>query len=406
MKKTIWIINQYGSTPATGMGGRHYYLAEELAILGYDVYLIASASNHLLHTKPIFTENFKIEKISGFNFVWVKMPDYSQAHSKRRALGWLLFPWRIQKLVKIISTKPDVILCSSPSLMSFLGAQRLAKKLKSKLVFEVRDIWPLSLIEIGGFSPKHPLIRFMKWLEKKAYRDSDVVLSNLKNAVEHMAKHGLDRRKFSWIPNGFSIREVSKKEPLSPLAAAALPKGKFIVGYTGTLGVANTLNTLLTAAELLKSYENIAFVLVGTGKEKAALQTLAIEKQLTNVTFIDPIPKIQIQAMLNRFDACYIGWLNDSLYRFGIGANKIPEYMYSGKPIVHSYSGACDPIEEFKAGLCIEAQAPRALADAILQLYNMPQEQRQLLGENGKQAALEHYEYGILAKRLADVLFS
>lgn len=406
MKKTIWIINQYASTPATGIGGRHYYLAEELASQGHDVYLIASSSNHLLHSSPEVDGAYRFDKVAGFTFVWVKMRDYAEAHSKQRALNWFLFPWRLQKLAKLIPAKPDVVLCSSPSPIAFLGAQRLAKKFKAKLAFEVRDIWPLTLVEVGGFSARHPFIRFMQWVERKAYRDSDVVLSNLKNAVEHMVEQGMERSKFAWVPNGFSMSEVSQKAPLDPAAAGALPKEKFVVGYTGTLGVANTLDSLITAAELLREYEDIAFVLVGAGKEKAALQALVEEKKITNVTFIDPIPKVQIQAMLSRFDACYIGLTKDPLFRFGVSPNKLFDYLYSGKLILYAIdSGSYKPVEDIGAGLQLEPQNPQTLADTILQLYHMPCEQRQQMGDNGKRAAVEQYEYGMLAKQLAEVLF-
>lgn len=405
-KKTIWIVHQYASTTETGMGGRHLYLAQELVKQGHKVYVIASSANHLLHTVPKLTGDFTFEPVAGFTFVWVKMPPYSEAHSKQRALNWFLFPWRIQKLAKLIKDKPDAVLCSSPSPIAFLGAQRLAKKFNAKLVFEVRDIWPLTLTEVGGYSPKHPFIRFMQWVENKAYRDSDRVVSNLKNSVEHMVEHGLNRDKFTWVANGFSLDEANQKVPLSKEAEQQLPKNKFIVGYTGTLGVANSMDILLEAAEQLKDNADIAFVLVGRGKEKETLQAQAHEKNLTNVTFIDPIPKVQIQAMLSQFDTCYIGWLKNDLYRFGIGANKIPEYLYSGKPVIHAYSGACDPVAEFQAGICTEAENPQALAAAILQLYQMPEEERQQMGENGRKAALEEYEYGMLAKKLAKVLLA
>lgn len=404
-KKTIWIVNQYASTTETGIGGRHFYLAQELAKQGHKVYVIASSANHLLHTVPKLTGDFTFEPVAGFTFVWVKMPHYSEAHSKQRALNWFLFPWRIQKLAKLIKDKPDAVLCSSPSPIAFLGAQRLAKKFKAKLVFEVRDIWPLTLTEVGGYSSKHPFIRFMQWVENKAYRDSDRVVSNLKNSVEHMVEHGLNRDKFTWVANGFSLDEVNQKVPLSKEAEQQLPKNKFIVGYTGTLGVANSMDVLLKAAELLKDNADIAFVLVGRGKEKETLQAQAREKNLTNVIFIDPIPKVQIQAMLNQFDACYIGLTKDPLFRFGVSPNKLFDYLYSGKPILYGIdSGEYEPVAEAQAGLQLEPENPQALAAAILQLYQMPEEQRQDMGNNGRKAALEEYEYGSLAKKLAEVL--
>ena len=405
MRKTVWMINQYGSTPATGMGGRHYYLASELARQGYTVYVIASAANHLLREPPRFKTPFKMEQVHGFTMVWVRMPSYSQAHSKQRAVGWLLFAWRLRKLVRVIPDRPDAILCSSPSVFSFLGAQRLARRFNARLVFEVRDIWPLTLTEIGGHSPTHPLIRLMQWVENKAYRDSDRVVSNLKNSVEHMVQHGLSREKFAWIPNGFSQEEVNLNTPLNATTASQLPKGKFLIGYTGTLGVANALDTLIGAAERVKGYSDIVFVLVGDGKEKPQLHKKVEEKKLTNVIFVDSIPKVEIQAMLRRFDACFIGWLNDPLYRFGIGANKIPEYLYSGKPVIHCYSGTNDPIQEVKAGLQVEAENPYHLADAIIKLYQTPIEEREAMGNRGHQAAIQQYEYGELANRLAHVLF-
>ena len=323
MSKTVWLINQYASTPEYGYAGRHYYLGKELVKKGYTVYLIVSAAHHLLRNKPQVDSSFLIEKDDGLNIVWVKMPSYTEAHSKIRALSWFLFPLKIQRLASILSEKPDVVLCSSPSLISFLGAKRLAKKFQARLIFEVRDIWPMTLIEVGGFSKKHPFIRFMQWIEDKAYLESDAVVSNLKNAVEHMVSRGMVRSKFNWIPNGFSLEEVELKSPLNNNSAAKLPANKFLIGYTGTMGAANALDTLIDSAEQLKYDLDVAFVLVGEGKEKVVLQQRVNEMGLNNVIFIDSIPKIQIQSMLSQFDACYIGLTKDPLFRFGVSPNKL-----------------------------------------------------------------------------------
>ncbi|WP_150909693.1 glycosyltransferase family 4 protein [Marinobacter halotolerans] len=406
MSRTVWIINQYASTPQYGYAGRHYYLGQELAKQGYRVYLITSSSHHLLREKPSFDSAFRFEGEGGFTVVWVNMPDYSEAHSKIRALGWLLFSWRIIKLSKFIKDSPDVIVCSSPSLLSFLGAKKLSKRFKARLVFEVRDIWPLTLTEIGGHRPSHPFIRLMQWVEDKAYRDSDVVISNLKNSVHHMISRGMDPRKFFWIPNGFSLLEVSQKAALNSLALEQIPSGKFLVGYTGAIGTANALDTLIAAAERLKEYSEIAFVLVGAGKEKRVLKQLVIRKNLKNVYFVDPIPKIEIQAMLAKFDACYIGLTKDPIFRFGVSPNKLFDYLYSGKPIIYAVdSDDYKPVEEAEAGLQVPAQDEAKLSEAVLKLYEMSAEQRQTLGNNGRKLALDQYEYSQLAHQFADVLF-
>src|SRR5690606_34438984 len=228
------IFNQYASTPGTGMGGRHYYLARELAKQGHKVYLVAEANHHLLRERVAIEDTFKFEPIDGFTFVWVKLPTYNDAHSNQRVINWFLFSWHIRKLSYLIPDKPDALLCSSPSLVTFLGVQHLAKRFKARLVFEVRDIWPLTLTKIGGYSKSHPVVRLMQWLEDRAYRDSEFVISNLKNAVEHMASRGMDPEKFRWIPNGISLDEAETAVPLDESFRARLPKDKFIVGYTGT----------------------------------------------------------------------------------------------------------------------------------------------------------------------------
>lgn len=406
MNKTIWIIHQYASTPETGMGGRHYYLAEELGKLGYKVYVIAAGYTHLLRKSPEIQQPFLFEKRDYFTFVWAKMPTYQEAHSKKRVLNWFLFPWKIQKLAKLIPDQPDVILCSSPSPIAFLGAEKLAKKFKARLAFEVRDIWPLTLIELGGYSPKHPFIRFMQWVEDRAYKKSNIVISNLRNAVEHMQNRGMDPEKFHWIPNGVSLTEISENIPLNQQSINELPINKFIIGYTGTVGVANTLDTLIDAAALLRAHQDkFAFVIVGNGKEKATLKQYADSLELNNIYFLDAIPKKEIQSMINNFDTCYIGWKKDNLYRYGIGANKIPEYIYSGKPILHGYSGNCDPVMELQTGLTVPAEDSQALAKAILDIYNMPEAEKNEISKRAKQAILSQYDYSILANQLANILF-
>ena len=402
--KTFWLINQYASTPETGMGGRHYYLAKELAKQGHKVYLIAAGFTHLLRQLPKLEKDFTVQSIAeNFDFVWVKMPEYSDAHDKKRVLNWFRFAWKLLKLPKVIADKPDAILVSSPAPFMFLGAQRLAKKFNAKLAFEVRDIWPLTLIELGGYSPKHPFIRLMQWVEDKAYRDSGVVLSNLPNSVEHMVERGMNREKFMWIPNGFDMAELENAQPLNESAVSSLPKDKFIIGYTGTLGVANSLDTIIEAAEILKDQTDIAFVLVGGGKEKPGLVEKA--KGLNNVTFIDPIPKQQIQSMLAEFDVCYIGLTKDPLFRFGVSPNKLFDYLLSSKPILYGIeSGDYKPVNEAKAGLSIPAKNPQAIADAVLQFKALSSEERQKMGENGRAYALEHHDYAKLAQKLAEVL--
>ena len=392
-KKTIWIINQYASTPSSGMGGRHYYLAKYLAKKGHKVYLIASSYSHLLKNPPQIKDNICMEKIEGFHFVWIKMSSYSHAHSKKRVLNWFLFPIKLLSLKKYIKDRPDSVVVSSPSLFSFLGAKYLASLHKAKLVFEVRDIWPLTLIEIGGYSPKHPFIKLMQYVEDKAYKYSDKVISNLPYAYEHMIKRGMPKEKFAWIPNGIDVEEMQEQEDLSESVKNQIPKNKFIIGYTGSIGVANALDILIEAAILLKDNLNISFVIVGKGKDKGSLIQKVQQHDLQNVIFIDSIPKQQIQTMLKSFDVCFLGLKKSDIFRFGVSPNKLFDYFFSKKPVLYSIdSGKYTPVLASKSGIEVESENIENLVSAILKLHKLSEEEILTMGENARNFVLSNHD--------------
>ncbi|GAA6177809.1 glycosyltransferase family 4 protein [Sulfitobacter pacificus] len=402
--KTVWIINQYASTPATGIGGRHHYLARELARLGHRVFLIGAGWHHLLQENETTAKALASEQIEGYTFVRVPVPRYATAHGKGRIRNWFLFRHRIWALRKTLP-RPDTILYSSPALVPFGGAARLARHFNARLLFEVRDIWPLTLTELGGAAARHPFIRYMQRIENGAYRTCDAALSNLSHAEDHMLAHGLKPGRFTCVPNGISAAEVASPVPLDTETTNALPKQKFIIGYTGTLGLANKMNVLIDTAALLKDHTDIAFVLVGGGKDKAGLVQQAADLGLDNVTFIDPISKQQVQSMIAHFDLCFLGTSKSPLYRFGLAANKIYDYMYASRPLLLSYSGAGDPATKYDAGLCVPAEDPDALAEAILALKSLPQTERDAMGKRARDAVLTHHEFGALAIKLEGLLF-
>ena len=401
----IWLINQYSSTPATGIGGRHHYLARELARLGHDVVLVAARKHHLLRKGVDIAALPAEEMVDGYRFVRIDVPSYAHAHDKRRVLAWFAFAAQLPRLRRRLGAVPESILYSSPQPVGYMGAERLARATGARFVFEVRDIWPLTLIKIGGYSQRHPFIRFLQWIEDRAYARSDRVVSNLEGAVDHMAARGMDRGKFAWIPNGIALDEVENPEQLKPEIAAQIPSQGLRIVYTGTLGEANALDTLIEAAALLHELPGVSILLVGQGRTRPALEQRSMELGLTNVQFLGAIPKAQVQSVLAACDVCYIGLTADPLFRFGVSPNKLFEYLVSGKPVLYGIdSGEYRPVEHYQAGLTVPAENPQALADAIRRLHAMPEEERRRMGENGRRAALEHYDYARLARGMERVL--
>lgn len=396
MQKNIWIVNQYSGSKYHGMNYRSYYIGRELHLLGHSVRLFAGSFSHLLRVKPEFKGKFKEENIDGIDYVWVKTKKYTGSKSLGRIIGMFQFIWNLLFIKHKKYPKPDVIIVSSISSLPVLNAYCWAKKYKAKLIFEVRDIWPLSLVELGNVSRFHPFVIFLQWVENFAYRKADKVVSVLPNALLHMQEHGLSKEKFVHIPNGIDCSEylsVSQK---------ALPdyrkKASFVIGYMGTFGISNALDFFIDAAEKLKGQTDIRFVMVGQGPEEQKLRAKIIQKQLANIEIFPAVNKNQVQSVLQQFDACYVGWFAHPLYRFGISPNKIFEYMLSGKPVIHSSNATNDPINDANCGISVAAEDTEAIVNAIVQLKNTNEKERQRLGQNGKIFVQQNHDYKTLAK--------
>lgn len=400
----IWIVNQYAALPSTGPGMRHYHLARGLAALGHDVSLIAARWSHLTTDEAAADAAHRVQHVEGFRFVSLDLLRYRHAHDKRRVLNWFLFALKLLSVGRSLGERPDAIIYSSPAPVGYLSAEYLARRYRAKLIFEVRDIWPMTLTQIGGFRERHPLIRLFQRIEDRAYRNADRVISNLPGALEHMKTRGLPAGRFIWIPNGVSLSPNDTTDLAPNSLLTRIPDGKFVIGYSGTFGSVNNIDTLLGAARLLRDNPEIIFALLGDGKDRPALEEKARREGLQNVIFLGRVLKAQVPSVIQRFDACWVGWRVNPLYDFGIASNKMFDYLSLSRPVLHSYSGRFDPVTNHDAGITVPAEDIEELARAITNLLALPAERRTEMGQNGRRAVIEHHDYAKLVKKLESVL--
>ena len=396
MKNNIWIINQYCGSKVHGMNFRSWYFAKELKKKGYNPHIISASYSHLFYKLPITKGKFTLEDIDGIPFTWVKVSKYKGSQSIGRVLVMIQFMLNLFFLPKKKLKNPDVIIVSSLSPLPIINAYLWSIKYKAKLIFEVRDIWPLSLIEIGSFSKLNPLVLFFGWFEKFAYKKADKVISLLPNAKPHMESRGMNKDKFVHIPNGFNLEEMKKSKELDKSISNLIPKKKFIVGYTGSLGASNAMEYLIEASNQLENNENIHFVIFGKGQHLEKLKNNAKK----NVSFLGQIDKSQIQSAISFFDVCYIGWHNHPLYRFGISPNKIFDYMYGGKPIIHSVNTFNDFVQIAEAGISIPPENPKEIANVVSEISKLEKEKLKEWGENGKKYVEENHTFSHLTELL------
>jgi glycosyltransferase involved in cell wall biosynthesis len=387
MKKNIWFINQAAGSPYHGMVFRTYYLAHEMVKLGHDVTIFSGSFSHNYFKLPETKGMFTVEMIDGIRYVWVKLPIYPQSKSIGRILAMFLFPLKL--LLYKTSIKPDAIIVSSPPPIPVLIGWLWAKTKKAKLIFEVRDIWPLSIQMLGGYGPNNPFIALLRWIEGFAYKRSTFVASVLPKAYLHFEARGMQKGKFLYVPNGVieEERSLGSSETLNELKKIKR-SGKFIVGYAGTIGIANHLDMFIEAAEKLVNKENIQLVIVGEGAHKKRLLELT-----KKVIFLPAVAKKEIPAVLETFDIGYIGLMKEDLFKFGISPNKIFDYMFAKIPVIMAVDAGNDLVTEANCGISVPSCTSVEIALAIDKIASMPNEERKTLGQNGFNFVNSHHRY-------------
>ncbi len=404
----ILLINHYAGSPEHGMEYRPYYIAREWVKMGHNVSIVAASFSHLRSTNSTMQQSLTREVIDGVRYVWIKTPSYA-GNGIGRIRNMLSFITQLRSYLKkeMREESYDTVIASSTYPLDIYPARMLQRGTGAKLVYEVHDLWPLSPMELGNIPTWHPYIMVMQKAENDAYRCCDKVVSILPCAAEHMIQHGLEPDKFVHIPNGIFVDEQEELGEL-PLEHKNIlmnlkTEGRFLIGYTGAHGIANSLHTVIDAAGLCAN-DNIAFVLVGQGPEKEKLQIEVNQRGLSNVVLLPAVNKAAVAHILDLFDVCYIGLQRQPLFRFGVSPNKLMDYMMAAKPIIYAIEAGNDSVKEAGCGISVPPEDPEAVAGAIRQLAGMSQSKRENMGQRGREYVLKHHDYRVIARRFLEVL--
>jgi glycosyltransferase involved in cell wall biosynthesis len=405
MSKDIWYLSKYANVKKFGAETRQASFCKKFAENGYNVRLIISNSSHLYSTLPEIEGRYLEHKNDNYNVTWINTLKYNKATSIRRFISWFWFEFFVM-LLPILKKykKPDVIIASSLSIMSVLSGSFYKLFFKSKFIFEIRDIWPQTLIDLKGLSKRHPLIKLLSLVEKLGYKYSDVIVGTMPGLAEHVESVIGDSSKVHFIPQGVSL-DFYRNEQVNvgpDYLNKYIPKNKFIVLYAGTFGVAYALNHVISAAKILESQDdNIHFVFLGNGLEEDKLKTQA--SGMKNITFAPRVMKEQVLSVLEIADVLLHSFKMEEVFKFGISPNKFVDYMYAKKPIVCMFSGHPSMINEANCGEFTPSEDPEALVDALIKYASMPKEQLDKLGMNGYNFLVEKRNFNVLAKQYMDL---
>lgn len=404
MKPCIWYVSKYVAPPAkASVGGRGYLLMREFARMGYEAVIITSDSNQLTQV-PAMEEPYLFQEVDGIRLCWVRTMKYAVAKSLRRILSWLDFEWRLWRLPKEKLPAPNVVVVSSLSLLTILNGFLLRWRYRCRLVFEIRDIWPLTITEEGGFSRWNPLVLGLGFIEWLGYRYADAIVGTMPNLGEHVAGV-LGRSKATHcIPMGVDEAMLVAGDALpADYVEKYIPQGKFVVAHAGTIGITNALETLFDCAEAMQDDPGVHFLVVGEGDLRAHYQRKYAH--LNNLTFAPRVPRQMVQSVLSRCDLLYFSVHVSTVWKYGQSLNKIIDYMLAGKPVVASYTGYPSMINEAQSGSYVPAGDVPALQREVRRYANMDLAERTRIGDRGREWILAHRRYETLARNYLVILF-
>jgi len=396
----ILLIHQAFAALDEPGGTRHHELARHLARQGHQVTIIASPVSYLT---GVSEKNNLRKKKDNLGVTIIRSYTLPALH---RSFIWRVFSFFSFMISSFINglfvRKVDLIWGTTPPIFQGPTAWLLARLKGVPFLLEVRDLWPAFAIAVGVLQNKL-LIRLSRWLEGFLYRHADHVIVNSPGFIDHVNSRGAEN--ISLIPNGSDPDMFNPNSDGKSFREKHGLEDKFIVLYAGAHGMSNDLEVVLRAAAHLKNNENIQIVLLGSGKEKAKLQSLAKEMALSNVHFLPPVPKLEMPEALAAADACLAILKPIEMYKTTY-PNKVFDYMAAGRPVILAIDGVVrEVVDSANAGVYVPPGDPKALSAAIKDLASHTSKCERL-GKNGRKAIIENFSREELADKFTALLES
>ena len=319
----------------------------------------------------------------------------------KRIINYVSF-MKMAVLYSLFLRRPDVVIATSPHLFSACAGWAVSVLKWRPFVFELRDIWPESIVAVGAMK-KGLVIRFFEWYARFLYRRASLVVAVTESFKDILIKQGIPAEKVKVVTNGVDLANFQPTGKRDEFRAEKGWDGKFVCGYIGTIGMAHHVETMVRAAELLKDRDDISLFILGDGAGREQVEVMIAEKQLTNIRLFPQVPREVMVRYLEACDASAVLLKKQDIFTTVI-PSKIFECMAMRKPIIMGVEGeACKILTDADCCIPITPQGQDELADAIKTLAADVNEARRL-GENGYKAVSTKYTRESMAiKMLSEV---
>ncbi len=400
----ILFLSHYFPPEVNAPANRTFEHCREWAAAGHEVHVVTGVPSHPAG-EPFPGHKrgwYRREQIGGVHVhrVWTHLAPNRGVF--RRTVNYLSFVptsvFRVWRLGRF-----DVIISTSPQFFCAVAGRFAAALRRTPWIFELRDLWPESIHAVGAIRPSLAL-RILERIELGLYAHASAVVCVTRSFMANLERRGVDARKLRYVPNGIAPAFWAAGSRESGRARLGLAPNEIAVTYTGTIGMAHGLGTVLQAARLLETpLPHVRFFVVGDGAERAGLKQRAAESRQLNIEFTGLLPRQHIADILAASDITLVTLKPAETFK-SVLPSKMFEAMAAGKPIVLAVEGeARQVLEQAQAGLAVAPGDAVALARAVAKLAQKP-DLRERLGTSGSAFVASEFNRGVWADRYLNIL--
>ncbi len=401
----ILYVSQYFPPEMGAPSARVFELAREWVRGGHEVSVLTGFAHHPtgVKAKGDRWRWTRREEVEGIDVVRSYVYATANKGTVKRMMSYASFMGSAAMIGSVRIKRPDVVIATSPQLLCGVAGYILSKRFRRPFVFEVRDLWPESIMAVDAMKEGR-VIGGLKRVANFLYRKSDRIVTvgqGYKRAIEE--KYGVEPSHIEVVPNGIDTSLFIPGERNNEVKREFGWGDKTVLMYLGTHGMAHALHVVVEAAQQLKDDKQYHFVFVGEGAEKSRLKAMAGKWGLGNVQFIDQQAKERIPAF---YSACDIGLvtLRDTPLFQEVLPSKIFEYLAMERPVLISVGGeARRLVEAANGGVYVEPENADALVGAIRQ-HAGDRKALEQMGQNGREFVLSNYDRRIQAKAYLEIL--
>ncbi len=400
-KPRVLFLTQYFPPETGAPQARIFELARNLHSAGYPIEVLTGMPNY--PTGKIYSgyryKLWKVEEFGGLRVIRTILYPSKSTAMISRLLNYFSFVLSSILIGSLLVRRPGIVVVESPPLFLGLSGMFFKRLFKAKMVFNVSDLWPESVVRLG-FDRNSLAIRLATALEVRCYRSADLITGQSQGIVRGVREKQTGTP-VEELPNGCDCSRFHPDTRNPELKTAWRMEDRTVVGYAGLFGMAQGVSRILELAEYLEHRQDIGFLLVGDGPERERIEQQVRERRLTNIHLLERQPREAMPEIVATMDLAIIPLRH---YLPGALPSKIYEAMASGVPILLAATGdAADLTRRADCGLVVSYDDINALTGAISELAD-DSERRARLGSAGRVYALKHHDRKTIAEKFAGLL--